>query len=119
MARKRKVSINPSHSIDRMIAADQSPIAEETRSNEGLMISGKIGIGKKGHQVTIVVEDEETGETMEINHVNSALLIIEDQRRSSNGWLCMAIGQVEKLGDVLEFLAKMTLSGIKNLVKRA
>ena len=41
-------------------------------------------IGKSGNPVTILVEDEETGEILEVNHVRTALLVIEDSRKSSS-----------------------------------
>lgn len=100
-----------------------SPILDQNDDDllsipSGLAISGQLNIGKNGNPVTIYVEDEETGETLEINHVGTALLVIEDSRRSSNGWLSVAIGSLPKLSNVLEFLSKVTLSGLEKLTKR-
>jgi len=54
---------------------------------------------------------------LEVNHVNTALLVIEDSRRSSSGWLSVAIGSLPKLSDVLGFLSKVTLSGLEKLTR--
>lgn len=100
-----------------------SPILDEVEEllsgqTAGLAVSGQINIGKNGHQVTVLVEDEETGETLEVNHVHSALLVIEDSRKSSNGWLSVAIGSITRLNPVLSFLSKITLEGLEKLAKR-
>lgn len=109
------------------IAADKmlldSPILDLVEDEQlvqptGLAVSGQINIGKNGHQVTVLVEDEETGETLEVNHVRAALLIIEDSRKSSSGWLSVAVGSITKLNSVLSFLSKITLEGLEKLAKR-
>lgn len=99
-----------------------SPILDEIEDEmfslpSGLAISGQLNIGKNGNPVTIYIEDEETGEVLEVNHVNTALLVIEDSRRSSSGWLTVAIGSLPKLSDVLGFLSKVTLSGLEKLTR--
>ena len=83
-----------------------------------MMISGDLGIGKKGNPVTIVVEDEITGEVLEINNISSAFLIIEDSRKNTNGWLSLAVGGVDKLSEVLNFLTQTTLESLKKLTGR-
>lgn len=100
-----------------------SPILDQLENDfgvdqaSGLAISGKLNIGRSGNPVTILVEDEETGEMLEVNHVRTALLVIEDSRKSSSGWLSIATGSMEKLSGVLEFLAKVTLEGLIKLAK--
>jgi hypothetical protein len=105
---------------DRLVNAADSPILDEEIAmfdgkTEGMAVSGKLSIGKNGNPVTIYVEDEETGEVLEMSHVRQALLVIEDQRQSTSGWLSVAIGNVEKISGVLEFLARTTLEGLKKL----
>lgn len=110
--------------MDKLLAACDSPILDgleddfASEQSEGLAVAGKLNIGKRGNPVTILIEDEETGETLEVSHVSSALLVIEDSRRSSNGWLSVAIGSVEKLSSVLQFLSKITLEGLERLTKK-
>lgn len=84
--------------------------------DEAMVISGELGIG--GNPVTITVIDEVTGMEMEINHVKNALFVIEDQRKSSSGWLSLVIGDVEKVGEVLRFVAKATVKELKRMVKK-
>lgn len=83
-----------------------------------MMISGDLGIGKSGNPVTILIEDEVTGETLEINNIKSAFLVLEDTRKTTNGWLAMAVGSVEKLSSVLNFLSQTTLESLKRLVEK-
>jgi len=83
-----------------------------------MMINGDLGIGTKGNPVTIMVEDEITGELLEINNVSSAFLMIEDSRRNTNGWLSLAVGNVNKLAEMLKFLSQMTLESLKKLTGR-
>jgi len=106
---------------DRLLFKFDSPLldemdAEEEAEVKDIVISGNLKIGKQGNPVTIVVEDEITGESLEINHVESAFVVVEDQRRSSSGWLAVAVGKVERLNQVLEFLARTTLDGLKKMV---
>lgn len=83
-----------------------------------MMISGDLGIGKSGNPVTILIEDEVTGETLEINNIKSAFLVLEDTRKTTNGWLAMAVGKIEKLSEVLNFLSQTTLESLKRLVDK-
>jgi hypothetical protein len=107
---------------DRLLFRFDSPLLDEMDAEEegvkDIVISGNLGIGEKGNPVTIVVEDEITGESLEINHVESAFVVVEDQRRSSSGWLAVAVGKVERLNQVLEFLAKTTLDGLKKMMRK-
>ncbi len=84
-------------------------------SDEALVISGELGLG--GNPVTILVIDEVTGMEMEINHVKNALFVIEDKRKNSSGWLSLVIGDIEKVGEVLRFVAKATVKELKRMVK--
>mgnify|MGYP001574956850 CR=1 FL=1 len=110
---------------DKVLTEFDSPILDDSEgeifggmTDGSLAVTGKLSIGKNGNPVTIYVEDEESGETLEINHVRSALLVVEDSRSSSNGWLSIAIGSLEKISGVLEFLAKTTLEGLKKMMGR-
>lgn len=108
---------------DRLLRISDSSEEADDFAREGtwpkeMMVSGDLNIGKKGNPVTIVIEDEITGETLEINNVNSAFLIIEDLRTSSNGWLALAVGGVDRLSDVLRFLSHTTLTTLKKLTGR-
>lgn len=92
---------------------DDSLLAGQT----SLAVSGQINIGKSGNPVTIFIEDEETGECLEVNHVRTALLVIEDSRRSASGWLSVALGSMSKLSEVLQFVAKITLEGLEKMTR--
>jgi len=107
---------------DRVLLGFNSPLVDEMRNRDeietnDIVISGNLGIGEKGNPVTILVEDEITGESLEINHVDSAFVVLEDKRRSSSGWLAIAIGGIEKLNQVLGLLAGMTLDGLKKMIR--
>lgn len=91
-----------------------SPILDEVQRD--ITVSGSLDIGKGGNPVSIIVEDEITGEVFEVNHVKVGLVIVEDSRISGSGWLSMGIGKMEKLAEVLKFLAKVTLDGLKKMV---
>lgn len=83
--------------------------------SEEMVVSGDLGIGKKGNAVTIFIEDEITGETLEINNVKSAFLVMEDTRKNSKGWVAMAVGGVKKISSVLGFLSDMTLESLRKM----
>lgn len=108
---------------DRLLLGFDSPLMDE-RVTDGeveerdVVISGNLGVGERGNPVTILVEDEVTGESLEINHVESAFVVVEDKRRSTSGWLAVAVGEVKKLSGVLGFLAGTTLDGLKKMIKR-
>jgi hypothetical protein len=82
-----------------------------------MVVTGDLSMGKNGNPVTILVEDEITGETLEVNGVRNAFLVIEDTRKNTSGWLALAVGGVEKLSEVLTFLSQTTLDSIKKLAR--
>ena len=84
-----------------------------------MLISGNLELGHSGNPVTIYLEDEVTGEQLEVSGVKNAFLILEDTRRTSSGWLALAIGSIEKMSDVLGFLSQTTLDTIKKLTNKA
>ena len=86
--------------------------------DEALVLTGELEVGKAGNPVTISILDETTGESMEINHVSNALLVVEDRRRSTNGWLSLLIGDLDKIGSVFRLLAKATLDELRRIVGR-
>jgi hypothetical protein len=83
-----------------------------------MLISGNLELGKSGNPVTVYLEDEVTGEQLEVSGVKNAFLILEDTRRTSSGWLALAVGSIEKMGDVLGFLSQTTLDTIRKLTKK-
>jgi hypothetical protein len=85
---------------------------------EALVLSGEMEVGKNGNPVTISIVDELTGEAMEINHVANALLVLEDKRRSSSGWLSLLIGDLDKIGSIFRLLAKATLDELRRITRR-
>lgn len=108
---------------DRLLVNFDSPLMDDVDregkvENKDIVISGNLGIGEKGNPVTIVVEDEVTGESLEMNHVESAFVVVEDKRKSSSGWLAIAVGEMKKLNQVLGFLAGTTLDGLKKMIQR-
>ena len=110
----------PKIQTDKMLF--DSPILDEIDdsflvSQSSLAVSGQINIGKSGNPVTIFIEDEDTGEILEVNHVKTALLVIEDSRKSTSGWLSVALGSLPKLSEVLQFIAKITLEGLEKMTK--
>jgi len=89
------------------------------RKGEELIMSGKMDVGRSGRPVTILVEDEETGEALEINHVRNAMLLIEDNRKSTSSWLSLLIGDIEKVGGVIKFVAKASLEELQKLLSKS
>src|SRR5688572_6444337 len=67
--------------------------------DEAMVSSGELGLG--GNPVTITITDGVTGMEMELSHVKNALLVLEEQRKNSSGWLSLVIGDIQKVGDVL------------------
>jgi hypothetical protein len=92
--------------------ASNSPWSSE------MVITGNMNLGRSGNPVTIYVEDEVTGEQLEVSGVRNAFLIVEDTRKSTSGWLALAIGSMEKMGEVLGFLSQTTLQALKKLVNK-
>jgi hypothetical protein len=83
---------------------------------EELTITGDLDIGKSGNPVTIIIEDEITGETLEISNVKTAFLMLEDVRSKNNGWLTIAMGKSTKLLSVLSYMSQITIDGLKKLI---
>jgi len=86
--------------------------------SQEMVITGNMNLGKSGNPVTIYVEDEVTGEQLEVSGVRNAFLIVEDTRKSTSGWLALAVGSMEKMGEVLGFLSQTTLEALKKLVNK-
>ena len=83
-----------------------------------MVISGNLELGKTGNPVTIYMEDEITGEQLEISGVKNAFLILEDIRKNTSGWLALAVGSIERMEEVLSFLSQTTLGTIRKLTKK-
>ena len=115
---KKKIKIEKQDKYLRVADSSEElgDAAIESSWPKEMVISGDMGIGKKGNPVTIFIEDEVTGETLEINNIRSAFLILEDTRKNTNGWIAMAIGGIEKLSSVLNFLSQTTLESLRRLV---
>ncbi len=118
---------------DKILALDKSPLADdllrkwEEEAPEPLelegrlderktMLSGSVGVGAHGHPVTIVIVDEISGAEMEFNHVHNAVLMIEEKRKGSTGWMSLVVGNVSKIKPVLEMIVGATLDELKKLV---
>ncbi|KKT40767.1 MAG: hypothetical protein UX47_C0002G0068 [Candidatus Collierbacteria bacterium GW2011_GWA2_46_26] len=108
---------------DRLLRVSQtkSELGDYVGNNwpQEMLISGNLELGHSGNPVTIYLEDEVTGEQLEVSGVKNAFLILEDTRRTSSGWLALAIGSIEKMSDVLGFLSQTTLDTIKKLTNKA
>jgi len=94
-------------------------LGEMKKESQDMAISGNLGIGASGHLISLFVEDEVTGEILEINHVESAFLMVEDKRKRSSGWLAVVVGEVSKISRVLGFLSKLTLDNLKKMTKKS
>lgn len=101
---------------DKILDDEHEYIFDES-DEEGLVMSGKLGVGADGHPVTILVSDEVTGAEIEMNHVHNALLVIEDKRKNSSGWLSLVVGDIKKVGDVLQIVAQATMEELKKILK--
>jgi hypothetical protein len=99
---------------DRVIGSSVVENLDEDVDRE-IIMSGRLNIGREGNPVTITIEDEVTGEIMEVNNVSSALLVVEETRKSSSGWVSFIFGDPKKISNVLEFLSKITLEGLKKM----
>lgn len=110
------ISTSPTPISDKILDEDQEYVFEDA-SEDGLVMSGKLGVGAEGHPVTITVTDEVTGAEIEMNHVHNALLVIEDKRKSSSGWLSLVIGDIRKVGDILHIVAQATMEELKKILK--
>lgn len=121
--------------MDRILSLDRSPLADdllrkwedeapeamriEGRLNDRkTVLSGKLEVGARGHPVSILIIDEVSGAEMEFNHVHSAVIMIEEKRRGSNGWLSLIVGNLAKIKPVLEMLASATLDELEKITKK-
>ncbi len=124
--------IKKKKTIDKVLVLGDSPLNDDwwseekdedlvegvdglTDEGETMMISGEMGVGSDKHPVTIKIVDEITGMEMEMSHVKNALLVVEDERRSTSGWLSMVIGDVNRVGEVLRFIAKATVEELRKI----
>ncbi len=101
-----------------MDVKDESNYAQSKTLPQEMMVSGDLSLGKNGNPVTILIEDEVTGEQLEVSGVRNAFLIIEDSRKKAPGWLAMAVGSMDKMSSVLSFLSQSTLDAIKRFTGR-
>ncbi len=117
---KKPIKVKAKHDRLLRVSQPQNDLDDYVGSNwpQEMLISGNLELGKTGNPVTIFLEDEITGEQLEISGVKNAFLILEDTRRTSSGWLALAIGSIEKMGDVLGFLSQTTLDTIRKLAKK-
>jgi len=119
--KNKKSKVKVRHDRVLRVAQPEEDLDDSLISNswpQEMVISGNLDLGKTGNPVTIYLEDEITGEQLEINGVRNAFLIIEDTRKTTVGWLAMAVGSVEKMGEVLGFLSETTLKALKKLVQK-
>jgi hypothetical protein len=120
---------------DRILKMGRSPLADdllkqwEDEAPEAIAIegqlndrktslSGKLEIGVDGHPVSILIIDEISGAEMEFSHVHNAVIMVEEKRKGSNGWISMVVGNLNKIKPVLEMLAEATLDELKKIVKK-
>ena len=101
-----------------MDVKDESNYAQSRAMPQEMMVSGDLSLGKNGNPVTILIEDEVSGEQLEVSGVRNAFLIIEDSRKRIPGWLAMAVGSMDKMSSVLGFLSQSTLEAIKRFTGR-
>lgn len=97
---------------------EQSDFANSKSWPQEMMINGDLELGKNGNPVTILIEDEVTGEQLELSGVKNAFLIVEDSRKKVSGWLALAIGSIDKMNAVLSFLSQSTLEALKRFTGR-
>lgn len=97
---------------------EQADFANSKQWPQEMMVNGDLELGKNGNPVTIFIEDEVTGEQLEISGVRNAFLIVEDSRRKVSGWLALAVGSMDKMNAVLSFLSQSTLEALKKFTGR-
>ncbi len=83
-----------------------------------MVVTGNMNLGRSGNPITILMEDEVTGEQVEITGVKNAFVVVEDTRKYTSGWLAMVVGSVEKMGEVLGFLSHATSEALKKLTSK-
>lgn len=100
------------------VTGEQVDMVQNKSWPQEMMINGDMDLGKHGNPVTILIEDEVTGEQLEISGVKNAFLIVEDSRKKVSGWLALAIGSMDKMNAVLGFLSQSTLEALKRFTGR-
>jgi hypothetical protein len=90
--------------------------AMESEEDKAMVVSGDLEVGKNGNPVTISVIDEVSGEIMEINHVQNALIVVEDKRSRSSGWLTLFLGDLDKVGQVVKLLAQASMEELRKII---
>lgn len=120
MKDKLKKTKTKNDKILRLAHPDEELDDKATNSSwsQEMVITGNLNLGKSGNPVTIYVEDEVTGEQLEVSGVRNAFMIVEDTRKSTSGWLALAVGSMEKMGEVLGFLSQTTMEALKKLVNK-
>ncbi len=113
--KKRKLSDKLLRVMD---VKDEANYAQSRAFPQEMMVSGDLSLGKSGNPVTILIEDEVTGEQLEVSGVRNAFIIVEDSRKRVPGWLAMAVGSMDKMSSVLSFLSQSTLEAIKRFTGR-
>ena len=119
--KNRKIKIKLRHDTLLRVSQPKEELKDYLGNNnwpQEMVISGNLDLGKTGNPVTIYLEDEVTGEQLEIAGVKNAFVILEDTRKTTSGWLALAVGSIEKMGDVLGFLSQTTLEALKKLTKK-
>lgn len=89
------------------------PDVDEDRA---MVVSGDLSVGKTGNPITISLIDEVSGEVMEISHVQNALIVVEDKRSRSSGWLTLFLGDLDKVGQVIKLLSKASLEELRRII---
>ena len=103
---------------DDEVVDDELDFSAEMVGDDVMSITGEMELGKDGHPVTVTITDEVTGAMMEINHIKSGMILVEDSRTQTSGWLTMVIGDIDKIGNILRFIAKATIGELNRLSGR-
>ena len=103
---------------DDEVVDDELDFSAEMVGADVMSITGEMELGKDGHPVTVTITDEVTGAMMEINHIKSGMILVEDSRTQTSGWLTMVIGDIDKIGNILRFIAKATIGELNRLSGR-
>lgn len=108
---------------DRILSVNESPLKgqllgelQRRKSSEETVMSGELNVGKSGNPVTIVIRDEKEGSEVEFSNVSQAWLMIEEKRKSSSGWLSLIVGEVDRVVEVLKFVARATVKELREMI---
>lgn len=118
MVKKKLVKRLQDRVLRSSAVVEQADFVHNSTWPQEMMINGDLNLGKHGNPVTILVEDEVTGEQLEISGIKNAFLIVEDSRKKISGWLALAVGSMDKMGAVLSFLSQSTLDALKRFTGR-